>query len=146
MIGMTCASGFNPVSNRLWHFVPKPVSYRMDALGLVASLISNGKYDLLKIGTTSANYRDFEFTLTASKNFVFALITGTLGYIDSPSSVTNLCILVAPNTDTTYCGIPTSSTGYIMLSSTATSVTLDKAKLESDNSAAGGIITVALFG
>lgn len=118
----------------------------MDALGLVASLISNGKYDLLKIGTTSANYRDSEFTLTASKNFVFALITGVLGYIDSPSSVSNLCILVAPNTDKTYCGIPTSSTGYIRLSSTTTSVTLDKGQLESDNSASGGIITVALFG
>ena len=118
----------------------------MDALGLVASLISNGKYDLLKIGTTSANYRDSKFTLTASKNFVFALITGVLGFIDSPSSTSNLCIMVAPNTDEKYCGIPTSSSAYIGFSSTATSVTLDKGYLEVDNSASGGIITVALFG
>lgn len=146
MTGVACAGGLNLVSNQRWHFVPTLVSRRMDALGLAASLISNGKYDLLKIGTTSANYRDSNFTLSASKNFVFALITGALGFIDSPSSATNLCILVAPNTDEKYCGIPTSSSAYIGFSSTTTSVTLDKSYLEVDNSASGGIITIALFG
>ena len=146
MTGMTCAGGLNLAPDRLWHFVPKPISQRMDSIGLVGSLLAGGNYTLMKIFTTSLNRRTTDRTLSAGGNFTFACINGIYAVPNNDASNTlpiTFNFIMAPNCDASYTGIPCTTSNYAHFSSSATAITINSDGI--DEIADGSICTVAFF-
>ena len=145
MTGIICAGGLNHASSRLWHFVPKPISQRMDSIGLVGSLLAGGNYTLMKIFTTSLNDSISNITLNAGGNFTFACINGiyAVSLNNNGISPATFNIIMAPNCDATGTGIPCTTTDYAHFSSTATSITIDTGS--ATRISEGSICTIAFF-
>ena len=146
MTGIICAGGLNHASSRLWHFVPKPISQRMDSIGLVGSLLAGGNYTLMKIFTTSLNRRTTDRTLSAGGNCTFACISGIYAVPNNDASnilPITFNFIMAPNCDASYTGIPCSSNNYAEFSSTATSIAISSDGI--DEIAEGSICTIAFF-
>lgn len=116
----------------------------MDSIGLIGSLLASGNYTLMKIFTTSLNHRITDRTLSAGGNFTFAYINGICAVPNSASVLpVTFNIIMAPNCDTTYTGIPCNTNNYARFSSTATSITIDSEN--TDELAEGSICTIAFF-
>lgn len=116
----------------------------MDSIGLIGSLLANGNYTLMKITTTPLNHRIAVNTLNAGGNFTFACINGIYAVSNNDSILPVIFnIIMAPNCDTSYTGIPADTNNYVRFKSTATSIIIDSENAEAITE--GSICTIAFF-
>ena len=93
----------------------------MDSIGLIGSLLASGNYTFMKIITTSLNHHMANSMLNAGGNFTFAYINGIYAITSSTLGVSPLIfnIIMAPNCNTNYTGIPSSNkNNFVRFSST----------------------------
>ena len=117
----------------------------MDSIGLIGSLLANGNYTLMKIITTSLNHRMASNTLNVGGNFTFACINGIYAVSNTSDGILPVIfnIIMAPNCDTSYTGIPADNNNYVRFKSTATSIIIDSENAEAI--AEGSMCTIAFF-
>ena len=122
----------------------KAVLFQMDSIGLIGSLLTGGNYTLMKIITTSLNHRMADNTLNAGGNFTFAYINGIYAVSNSDGVLPVIFnIIMAPNCDTSYTGIPSDNNNYVRFKSTATSIIIDSENAEAITE--GSMCTIAFF-
>ena len=98
----------------------------------------------MKIFTTSLNHRMADNTLNAGGNFTFAYINGIYAVSTTDSILPVIFnIIMAPNCDTSYTGIPADNNNYVRFKSTATSIIIDSENAEAITE--GSMCTIAFF-